>query len=75
MVMSDLSGCSHDSLLVMSIVEMVFIGIFVTTYFVIKIMSCYRCKCGSVFDHNNDIYSDSDDDISWFKQQSSSNVV
>ena len=65
--LSNLSNCLHDSLFVMSVIEIIFVGIFISTYIIYQLASCCKCKCGSVFDSNSDEFSDDDDDISWFR--------
>jgi hypothetical protein len=66
--LSNLSNCLHDSLFVMSVIEITFIGIFISTYSIYQFASCCKCKCGSVFDNDDEQFSDDDDVSWWFKQ-------
>ena len=65
--LSNLTTCLHDSLYVMSIIEICFIGIFIMSYAMYNISTYCKCKCGTVFDNNEDQHTD-DEDISWFAQ-------
>lgn len=67
MSLSNLSNCLHDSLFVMSVIEICFVGIFITIYSIYQFATCCKCNCGTVFETNSDEFSD-DDDISWFRQ-------
>ena len=77
MTVSDLSSCSHDSLWVMSIIELVFVGIFIITYSSVQFYSCCSCEnvsccklCGWCTDDDPLSINSTDDDediAEWFK--------
>ena len=70
MAVSDLSACGHDSLFVMSVIEIIFIGIFITVYSVVQIRSYFSCNCCNISDSdNNDLYTDDEEDLSWFRKK------
>ena len=77
MTVSDLTTCTHDSLWVMSIIELVFIGVFLITYSSVQFYSC--CSCNNVSCCNfcrwcsdedpMSINSNEEEDvIEWFRQ-------
>jgi hypothetical protein len=51
MTVSNLTDCDHDSLWVMSIIEIVFIGIFILVYCIVQFYSCCSCSksCSAKF--------------------------
>ena len=78
MTISDLSSCSHDSLWVMSIIELVFVGIFIIIYSSVQFYSCCSCQdiscCNFCGWCNNDdpldiTSSNEDEDVAeWYKR-------
>lgn len=74
---SDLTTCSHDSLWVMSIIELVFIGIFLTVYCIVQFYSCCSCSnsctvnfCGWSSSNESlvDAVTEDEEVKEWFRQ-------
>jgi hypothetical protein len=75
LAVSDLSSCTHNSLWMMSIMDIIFIGIFISVYSIIQFYSCCTCKCNfcNWWTENDPLSltnSDDDDLAEWLKQTS-----